>query len=289
MNKETIVSSRPDRELWKKIITPGDYTIVPYEDSRCKINITGVKCTNDNGSCEIETESRIFSASFDGNVLIGDCDSFIDKDLELVLQQMCCGEVAGIRMVYKDHAGVLVKEISCTIELLEVTEEQLISDWSSERLFEAATHHKECGVQLVREKRITDAFRRFNKSLKMVVAIEPIDPKIFGDERVKEIIDLKVKLYNNLAHCQLQYNEYDAALELCNRALKHDPDNLKALYRRCVAYSGLNMYEEAWTDIQRVLQIDPNDKAAQQKAISIRPKVEHINKEYTNLIKKMFT
>ncbi|XP_026760724.1 FK506-binding protein-like [Galleria mellonella] len=289
MNKETIVSTRPDRELKKKIITPGDYTLVPYEDSRCRINLSDVKCTNVNGNCEIEANSRIFSGSFDGNVLIGDSDCFIDQDFELILQQMCCGEVCEAQMVYRDNAGVLVKEISCKIELREVTEEQLISDWSWQRLYEAATHHKECGVQLVREKRITDAFRRFNKSLKMLVAIEPIDPETIDADRVKEMVDLRVKLYNNLAHCQLQYNQYDAALELCNRALKHDPDNLKALYRRCVAYHGLNMYEEAWADIQHALKIDPNDKAAQQKANMIRPKIEKINKEYTNLVKKMFS
>lgn len=48
------------------------------------------------------------------------------------------------------------------------------------------------------------------------------------------------------------------------------------------------MYEEAWTDIQKVLQLDPSDKAAQQRAIELRPKIEKINKEYSTVIKKMF-
>ncbi|KAM3959355.1 uncharacterized protein ACR2FA_006656 [Aphomia sociella] len=288
MSAETIVSARPDRELLKKIIIPGDYTIVPYEDSRCRITLTDVKCTNDAGDCEIESESRIFNSSFDGNVLIGDSDSFIDKDFELILQQMCCEEVCEARMVYRDSHGSLVKEISCKIELREVTEEQLISDWSWQRLYEAATHHKECGVALVSKKRLTDAFRRFNKALKMLVAIEPIDPEKIDELTIKEMIELRVKLYNNLAHCQLQYNEYEAALELCDRALKHDPENMKALYRRCTAYAGLGLYEKAWEDIQHALRIQPNDKAAQQKANTLRPKVEKINKEYANVIKKMF-
>lgn len=99
---------------------------------------------------------------------------------------------------------------------------------------------------------------------------------------------LQVKLYNNLAHCQLQYNEYDAVIQLCDRALKYDADNIKAFYRRCTAYAGLNMYEEAWADIQRALSIDPNDKASLQKALSIKPMVEKINQNYANVIKKMF-
>ncbi|XP_053613592.1 uncharacterized protein LOC128677049 [Plodia interpunctella] len=289
MDKETVVSSRHDRELRKKIITPGDYTVVPYEDSRCRITITDIKCCNDGGPCDIESESRIFSDSFDGNVLIGDSDCFLDRDFELVLQQMCLGEVCEVNMVYNDGAEVLVKEISCKVELREVTEEQLISDWSWQRLQETALHHKDCGVKLVSEKRIVDAFKRFNKALKFVTAIEPIDPEIIDEETVKELIDLKIKLYSNLAHCQLQFEEYDAALELCNKALKYDSDSLKALYRRCTAYIGLHKYEEAWVDIQHVLRLDPNDKAAQNKASQIRPKVEKITKEYNAVIKKMFS
>lgn len=48
------------------------------------------------------------------------------------------------------------------------------------------------------------------------------------------------------------------------------------------------MVEEAWNDIQKVLRLDRNDKAAQIKANEIRPKIEKINKEYTSMIKKMF-
>lgn len=91
-----------------------------------------------------------------------------------------------------------------------------------------------------------------------------------------------------MAHCQLHYNEYDAALDLCNRALKYDPNNVKALYRRCVAYIGLKLYEEAWNDIQKVLAFDPTDKAAQQRANFLKPILEKINTDYSNVIKKMF-
>ncbi|CAG9789551.1 unnamed protein product [Diatraea saccharalis] len=288
MEKEGIVSSRSDRDLKKKVISPGDFTLVPYEDSRCKIVLSNVTCNSPVGKSEIETESRIFSKDFDGNVLIGDTDYYIDKDFELILQQMCCGEICEASLLYRDHDGALMKEITCRIELKEVTEEQLVSDWSWERLFESATHHKECGVLLVKQKRLTDAFRRFSKALKFLIAIEPIDPEVLKEENIKDIIDLKVKLYNNLAHLQLQYNEYEPALELCNRALQYDPENPKALYRRCTAHIGLQLYEEAWTDIQHALKLDPSDKAALNKANSLRPIIEKINKNYSDVIKKMF-
>lgn len=142
MQKETVISTRPDREIRKRVIKPGDYTLVPYEDSRCKITLSDVKCSNEAGPCEIDPYSRIFSRAFDGNVLIGDCDSFIDKDFELVLQAMCSGETCEATLVYRNAEGKLMKEITCKVDLKELTEEQLISDWSWERLYEAAVHHK---------------------------------------------------------------------------------------------------------------------------------------------------
>lgn len=102
------------------------------------------------------------------------------------------------------------------------------------------------------------------------------------------LLILQVKLLNNLAHCQIQYNEFEAALDLCNRALKYDPDNIKTYYRRCVSYQGLNLYEEAWNDIQHVLKLDPSDRAAQQKASLLKPKVDEIKTKYANVMKKMF-
>ncbi|CAF4866641.1 unnamed protein product [Pieris macdunnoughi] len=288
MTADTVVSARWDREIHKTIITPGDYSVVPYEDSRCKLSLSKIQCKNDSGTCEIEPESTIFSPSFNGTVVIGDLDNFLDKDVELILQRMCCGESCMATIVYKNNNKELVKEISFEIHLTEVTEEQLISDWSWNRLYEASIHHKERGVLLVKEKRLVDAFRRFNKALKMLVAIEPIDPDIIAGEQVKEMIDLRVKLYNNLAHCQLQFNEYEAAIELCNLALKNDPENIKSLYRRCISLAGLKMYDEAWTDIQHVLQLDPNDKAAKLKATELKPMIEKLNEDYTNVIKKMF-
>ncbi|XP_041970026.1 atlastin-like [Aricia agestis] len=271
INKECIIDMRPDREIRKTIISPGDYNLVPYEDARCKIRLKNVKCVNGAGTVDFASDSRIFGPSFDGNVIIGESDCFIDRDMELILQQMCCGEICSARLTYKNGIGTLMKDVACVIELLDVTEEQLVSDWSWARLLESAVHHKERGVQLVKDKRIVDGFRRFSRSLKMVVAIEPVNKQTIDEERVKEIKDLKMKLYNNLAHCQLQFQEYGAALELCSRALSQDPDNLKALYRRSIAYSGLHMYEEAWGDIQHALAIDPNDKASQLKANEIRP------------------
>lgn len=45
---------------------------------------------------------------------------------------------------------------------------------------------------MVKKRRLPDAFRRFQKALKMLIAIEPFDPDTIDEEKVKELIDLKV-------------------------------------------------------------------------------------------------
>lgn len=189
---ETIINSRPDRQITKQVISHGDYNLVPYEDAKCKVIISDVCCMNDAGECQIEAESRVFDPSFDGHIVIGDSDHFIDKDFELILQQMCNGEMCKCKIVYKDSDGNLVKEITCKIVLVETSQEDLISDWDWMRLFSVSTHHKNRGVDLIKEKRIVDAFRKFSKAFKLLVAVEPIDPEIIPEDKVREMIELKV-------------------------------------------------------------------------------------------------
>ena len=43
--------------------------------------------------------------------------------------------------------------------------------------------------------------------------------------------------------------------------LEHDPDNVKALYRRATAYEQSGKYDEAKADLKRASEIDPEDKA----------------------------
>lgn len=55
-------------------------------------------------------------------------------------------------------------------------------------------------MELIKEKRNVDAFRRFSKAMKMLIAIEPINPEVIDAVRVKEIIDLKVNFRNNIVY-----------------------------------------------------------------------------------------
>lgn len=57
-------------------------------------------------------------------------------------------------------------------------------------------------------------------------------------EEEEQLLQLKVKCLNNLAASQLKLDHYRAALRSCSLVLEHQPDNIKALFRKGkVSYS----------------------------------------------------
>lgn len=64
---------------------------------------------------------------------------------------------------------------------------------------------QERGVDLIKQGRTADAFRRFSKALKMLIATEPLDPKVVSEQVVKDMVELKVML-NNVVVLMMKMN-----------------------------------------------------------------------------------
>uniref|UniRef100_A0A3B4BJ99 Sperm associated antigen 1 n=1 Tax=Periophthalmus magnuspinnatus TaxID=409849 RepID=A0A3B4BJ99_9GOBI len=65
--------------------------------------------------------------------------------------------------------------------------------------------------------------------------------------------------------CFLKLNRFEEAKQDCDSALELEPSNKKAFYRRALAHKGLKDYLSASTDLQEVLQLDPNVREAEQE------------------------
>ncbi|KAF9356222.1 hypothetical protein BGX26_005574 [Mortierella sp. AD094] len=53
-----------------------------------------------------------------------------------------------------------------------------------------------------------------------------------SDQQKNEIKTNLAVIYSNMAACHLKNGKYARAIEVCNSALKNDPDNVKAKFRR---------------------------------------------------------
>lgn len=86
----------------------------------------------------------------------------------------------------------------------------------------------------------------------------------------------------NIALCQLKLKDYFEAKSASNAALKLDPNNEKALFRRGQAYLNLGEAQLAKNDFTRCLELDPNNSATKaQLAACTKTLKEMLQKEKT--------
>ncbi|NXN81579.1 TOM34 protein, partial [Bombycilla garrulus] len=68
--------------------------------------------------------------------------------------------------------------------------------------------------------------------------------------------------YTNRALCYLALKQYKEAAQDCTEALKLDPKNVKALYRRAQALKELKDYKSSIADLKSLLKTEPKNTAA---------------------------
>lgn len=94
----------------------------------------------------------------------------------------------------------------------------------------------------------------------------------------------------NLAMCYLKLREYTKAVECCDKALGLDSANEKGLYRRGEAQLLMNEFESAKGDFEKVLEVNPQNKAARlQISVCQKRAKEHNDRDrriYANMFKK---
>jgi peptidyl-prolyl isomerase D len=82
------------------------------------------------------------------------------------------------------------------------------------------------------------------------------------DESDTKILDtIQLTNLTNLAACELKLHDYEDVRFSCNAAIKIDPNNIKAYYRRGLANLELKNYEAALDDLKMALKLSPNNKA----------------------------
>ena len=75
---------------------------------------------------------------------------------------------------------------------------------------------------------------------------------------------LLASLHGNTAACHVKASQWESAIRAASEALKLEPDNLKARFRRGVACSHVGQHAEAKADLTAVARADPTNREARR-------------------------
>uniref|UniRef100_A0A915KMR1 peptidylprolyl isomerase n=1 Tax=Romanomermis culicivorax TaxID=13658 RepID=A0A915KMR1_ROMCU len=92
----------------------------------------------------------------------------------------------------------------------------------------------------------------------------------------------------NLALVFLKAGENAEAVKHCDKVLEEDKSNVKALYRRAEAYQNQNDFELAISDYERVIFVEPENKAAKNQIVVCKRKIAEVNQKQKKLYANMF-
>lgn len=94
----------------------------------------------------------------------------------------------------------------------------------------------------------------------------------------------------NISLSYLKLNDYFEARNAASLALKIDPNNEKALFRRGQAFLHLGEPQLAIQDFKRCLEIDPNNSAAKSQVAAcgkiLKEQLQKEKKIYANMFDK---
>lgn len=104
----------------------------------------------------------------------------------------------------------------------------------------------------------------------------------------KKLLNIRIKVCNNLAAAQLKMDAFEAAIKSVNNVLMIDPKNVKALFRKGKILAAQGKLEEAIDILKQALQIEPETKIIHQELskLSLRRKQEETQTKA--MYKRMF-
>eukprot|EP00960_Hanusia_phi_P021139 624157-Hanusia_phi.AAC.1 len=90
--------------------------------------------------------------------------------------------------------------------------------------------------------------------------------------------EMRLSCHLNAALCMIKLEKPREALSECNLALRVDGRSVKALFRRSKAYFGLGEYERAKEDVDRMLELEPQDQEGRELSSFISNVIQgHLN------------
>lgn len=194
---------------------------------------------------------------------LGDCD--VMQALDLCAQLMEMGETALIMSDAKYCYGPQGRSpdipphaaLTLEVQLLAVQDAPDLELLHGREKIQLANRKRERGNFYYQQADYVLAINSYDIALKTIDSSSKVD---FSPEEEAELLEVKVKCLNNLAASQLKLDHYEAALRSCTQVLEHQPENIKALFRKGKVLAQQGEYSEAIPLLKAALKLEPSNK-----------------------------
>jgi len=146
---------------------------------------------------------------------------------------------------------------------------------------------KNAGNTFYRSKEYSKAVRKYTKACRYLSSLRDAMGTT-EDEEEEKIRAVEVPLKLNIAACHLANKSWDEAKKECEDVIEVQESNSKAIFRRGQALLGMNDFDGALKDLQKVRELQPDDKGVLNEiARAKKAKLDMVKKE-KQLYSKMF-
>lgn len=250
---------------------------------------------NDGGSVTLDIKGRLAATNkvFDERevtFIMGEGkEAKIAKGIEYALEKMKKNEKSELTLSphYTENAQGLVAKEKVVFDIHLKTFERAKESWQldGEQKLEQALIFKDKGTQFFKDNKFDLASNKYKK------IVEFLEHEIsLKDDKEVERKKLLQAGRLNMAICMLKGGDNIEARNLCDKVIEENPSSTKAFFRRGEAYIALNDHELAKNDFQKVLDMDPDNKAAKNKvsicAHQIKVQKNREKKTFANMFDK---
>mmetsp|Transcript_102501 Transcript_102501/g.153628 ORF Transcript_102501/g.153628 Transcript_102501/m.153628 type:complete len:407 (+) Transcript_102501:31-1251(+) len=278
-SKEDITAGK--KEIMKEVITAGSGYKKPSDCSKVSIALKVM-----HGDRVVEE----FSENEPLRFTVG--EESVQGGIEKAVQSMCLNENAKFDVNPKwgyGSEGNAEKGIPADaplkyeIKLLSLEKEKETYEMDTKEKIEHAKTKKEQGNQFFKAGKLSVACKRYEAGLNAVKYSDS-----WEDNDKKEAADLQTVLNLNIAVVKSKLKAWKDVKKHAEEALKLQPQNIKALYRKGIALSGLDDWNEAELVFKKGLEQDPENKDFKRELLRLQKKIKMQNEKDRKMYQRMF-
>ena len=181
-----------------------------------------------------------------------------------------------------------------TVELLSAHEETDLEKTSYESRKEVGNKKRERGNFFFERQEFNSAIQLYRRALEYLDESEGgiTNPTPDGEmettnAQLQELLEDRIKVYNNMAQAQMKIQAYDAALKSIDTVLQCQPNNVKALFRKGKILEGKADVAGAIPLLRKAATLDPENKSIQNELSRLILKSKREARNEKDLYQKM--